>query len=100
MAQTRVEEHDAVEVGVKRLEVLRLVHGVEIVDVRADLHLATQAVLHNGAEGILRRALWQRELRVAVGHALGTDEDEVQQSAGKIPIAVNRRLSFEADRAK
>lgn len=83
VTQTRVEEHEAIEVGIEGLEVVGLVHSVEVVNVGGDLHLATQAVLNNSTEGIRWCALWQRVFGVAVGHALGTDENQVQQGAGE-----------------
>lgn len=83
MAQTRVEEHDAVQVRVKGLEVLGLVHGVEVVDVGGNLHLATQAVLDDPAEWVLGGALGQGELGIPVGHAFRADEDDVNKRLGE-----------------
>lgn len=83
VAQAWVEEHEAVQIRIKGLEILRLVHGVEVVDVASDLHLAAQAVLHETAERILGGSLGQRELCVSVGHAFGADEDDVQEGAGE-----------------
>lgn len=79
MAQTRVEEYHAVQVRVEWLEIVRLVHCVEVVHVRGDLHLPTQSVFHDAAEGIARRSFGEWEFLVAVGHALRTDEDEVEE---------------------
>lgn len=81
MAQTRVEEHEAIQVGIEGAEVLGLVHGVEVVNVGSDLHLAAESVLHDSAEGILGCALGQREFSVPVCHTLRSNEDEVQHCA-------------------
>ena len=83
VAQTGVEQHEAVEIRVEGLEVLCLIHGVEVVDVRGDLHLAAETVFDDAAEGVGGRAFRQWELCVAVGHGFGADEDEVQQGAGE-----------------
>lgn len=77
VAQTRVEEHEAVEVRVVGLEVLRLVHRVEVLDVGGDLELGAETVLDDPAERVGGRALGEGEFVVAVGHALRADEDEV-----------------------
>lgn len=74
-------EHEAIEIRVKRLEVLRVVHRMEVVDVRCNLHLATQSVLDNAAEWVAGCPLGKRELIVTVGHALRADEDEIDESA-------------------
>lgn len=39
MTQARMEEHEAVEIRVVRVEVLRVVHGVEVIDIGCDFHL-------------------------------------------------------------
>ena len=79
VAESRVEQHEAVQVRVKRLEVLRLVHGVEVIHVGGDLHLTTETVLNDPAEGVGRGPLGKRELGIAVGHCFRSDEDKVQQ---------------------
>lgn len=82
VTQTRVEEHKAIQVRIEGTEILRLFHSVEVVHVGSDLHLATESVLDDAAEGVLRCALGKRILSVSIRHALRSDEDEVQQSAG------------------
>lgn len=81
VAQTGVEEHEAIQIGIEGSEVLGLVHRVEVIDVGGDLHLTAESVLDNSTEGILGGALGERELAVPVRHALGADEDEVQHGA-------------------
>lgn len=81
VSQTRVEEHEAVQIGIKRLEVLRFVHRVEVVNVRRNLELSSKSVLHDTTEGILGRALGQREFIIPVGHTLRSDEDQMDQGA-------------------
>lgn len=81
MSETRVEEHEAVQVRIERLEVLRLVHGVEVINVGRDLHLSAQAILDDPPEGILRGALREREFRIPVGHTLGPDEDQMYEGS-------------------
>lgn len=78
-----MEQHEAVKIRVEGLEVLCLVHGVEVVDIGGDLHLTAQTVLDDAAKGVRGRALGERELCIAVGHGFGADEDEVQQGAGE-----------------
>jgi hypothetical protein len=80
VTQTRMEEHKAIKVRIEGTKVLCLVHGMEVVDVSGDLHLATESVLDDSAEGVLGSALGQRELAVPVCHALGSNEDEMQES--------------------
>lgn len=81
MAEARVEEHEAIEVGVIGLEEARRVEGVVVFDKGADLHLVADPALDHGAEWVPRRALRQRQLRVPVHHAFGPDEDEVELHA-------------------
>lgn len=81
VTQARVEEHEAVQVRIEGLEVLGVVHGVEVVDIGGDLHLAAEAVLGDTAERVGRGALWERELGISVRHALRSDEDEMDQGA-------------------
>lgn len=83
VAQARVEEDEAVEVGVVRLKVPAPVDRVVVVDDGADLHARRHAVLDNHAERVRRRARRQRELVVPVRHALRADEDEVNPALGE-----------------
>lgn len=83
MAETWVEEHKAVKVGIIRRKVSSVVHRVEVVHNGANLHLIPDTVLNNGTERVRRRALRQRELIVTVGHTLRANEDEVQSSFGE-----------------
>ena len=83
MAQTRVEEHHTVQVGVEWLEVVGLVHRVEIVHVSCDLHLSAQSVFHDPSKGILGRSLWEREFFVPVGHAFRPDEYQMEHGTGE-----------------
>lgn len=78
MAQARVEEDEAIKVNVEGLEDAGFVEGVVVFDEGADLDLVADPALDDGAERVLRRARRQRELRVAVRHAFGPDEDEVE----------------------
>jgi hypothetical protein len=98
-----VEEHKAIQVRIERSEVLRLIHGMEVIHVSSDLHLTTKTILNNPAEGVLRRALGERVLAISVGHTLRPDEDQVQESARvhvlelKPDIAGERGLSAGAE---
>ena len=83
MAKAGVEEHKAVEVGVVRVEEASLVEGMVVVDVGADFHLVAESAFDDGAERVAGRALREGELRVAVGHAFGTNEDKVEGGAGE-----------------
>lgn len=80
VAQARVEEHEAVEVRVVRVEVAGLVDGVVVINDSADLHVLPRP-LNDGSEGVARRPLRERELIVAVCHGLRADEDEVEAGA-------------------
>jgi hypothetical protein len=80
VTETGVEAHDCVEVGVERSEVLSIVQCVEVFDVGADLHLTSEAVLDNGAEGVGWCARRERELCVTASHALRTNEDQVERN--------------------
>jgi len=51
---------------------------VVVFDVRADLHLMTDPIFDNGAEGVGRGALGERKFGIPICHALGPDEDEVE----------------------
>ena len=56
MAQSGVEEHEGIEVGVKGREMLRFVQGMEVIDISGDFHLAPQSpIFDDRAEGILGR---------------------------------------------
>ena len=81
VTQTGMEEHEAIQVRIKGAEILRLVHSVEVVHVSSDLHLTTESVLNDAAEGVLGRALGKRILPVSVRHTLRPDEDQMQQGA-------------------
>lgn len=81
VTQTRVEEHETIQVRIEGAEILRLVHSVEVVHVSSNLHLATESVLDDTAEGVFGRALGKRILPVSIRHALRSDEDQVQQGA-------------------
>lgn len=81
VAQPGVEAHHRVEVGVEGTEVLRFVQRVEIFHVSADFHLAAETIFDDRAEGVGRRPRWEGEFVVAVGHALGADEDQVEGDA-------------------
>lgn len=83
VAETRVEQHKGVEVRIVRRKVACLVHGVEVIDNGADLHLVPDAILDYSAERIRWRSLRQRELVVAVGHALRADHDEMDLRLGE-----------------
>lgn len=78
-----MEEDKGVKVGVIRGKVLGSVEGVEVFDVGGDLHGTAETVLYDGAKGVGRGACGQRELGVAVGHALRADEVEVKGGAGE-----------------
>jgi hypothetical protein len=52
VAETGVEAYYCVEVRVERSKVLRVVEGVEVFDVSADLHLTSKAIFDDGAEGV------------------------------------------------
>lgn len=77
--EARMEKHKAVQIGIKRLEILRFVHGVEVVNVRCDLQLTTESILHNASKRILRGPLGKWELVVTVGHTLRSNENQVYQ---------------------
>ena len=83
MAQPRVEQHEAVKVGIIRREIARPMNRMIVVDDGGDLEHTMHAILHNGAERISRRPLGQRELVIAVQHALGPNEDEVDEVVGE-----------------
>ncbi len=78
MSESRMEKHEAVEVGVVGVEMSRLVHGMVVLDIRADLHLMTYPVFDDGTERVNRCALRQWKLRVPVRHAFWADENEVE----------------------
>lgn len=81
VAQTRVEAYDGVEVRVEGAEMLRVVERVEVIHVGADLHLATKAIFDDGTEGVGRSSRREGEFVVAVCHAFGADEDQVEGDA-------------------
>ena len=58
VAETGVEAYYCVEVRVERSKVLRIVEGVEVFDVSADLHLTSKTIFDDGAEGVRRCARW------------------------------------------
>lgn len=57
VTKARVEQNNAVQVRVEGLEILRVVHGVEVVDISGDLQLSTETVFHDASEWILGRSL-------------------------------------------
>jgi len=81
VTEARMEKHKAIQVRIKWPKVLRLIHRMEVIHVSSDLHLSTETILNDSAEGIFRCALWKRELAVPIGHTLRSDEDQVQESA-------------------
>ena len=83
VAQTRVEEHHTVQVGVEWLEVVGLVHRVEIVHVGCDLRLSAKSVFYDSSKGILGRSLWKWEFFVPVGHAFRSNEDQMEHGPRK-----------------
>lgn len=83
VSETRVEEHEAVKVWIIWVEVLSIVHIVEVINVSGDLHLWAETVLNNGAKWILRRAFRKRKFVVPVGHTFRSDEDEVEKGSGE-----------------
>ena len=83
VAQTRVEENHTVQVRIEWLEVVGLVHRVEIVHVGCDLHLSAQSVFHDSSKGVLGRSLWEREFFVPVGHAFRPDEYQMEHGSGE-----------------
>lgn len=83
MAQTRVEEHHTVQVGVEWLEVVGLVHRVEVVHVSCDLHLSAQSVFHDSSKGIFGSPLREREFFIPVGHAFRSDEYQMEHGTGE-----------------
>lgn len=74
MADPRVEEDEAVEVRVIRVELLRFVQSVEIIDIGADFEFVLDE-FEDGAEGVGRCAFGEREFGVTVEHGFGADED-------------------------
>jgi hypothetical protein len=52
VTETGVEAYYCVEVRVERSKVLRVVEGVEVFDVGADLHLTSEAIFDDGAEWV------------------------------------------------
>lgn len=83
VSKPRVEEHEGVEVWIVGHEFAGFVQRVEVIDVGRDLHLTAQPVFYYGAERVSGLARWERELGVAVRHAFGSDEDEVEGGAGE-----------------
>lgn len=69
-----MEEDEAVKVGVKGLEEARFVQGVVIFDEGGNFHHRADAVFDDGAEWVGGGTFGEREFRVAVGHAFGTDQ--------------------------
>lgn len=47
-----MEEHEAVEIRVVRVEVLRIVHGMEVIHIRCDFHLRAKSVFNDCAKGV------------------------------------------------
>lgn len=109
VAETGVEDDEAVEVGVIGVEVAGLVDVVVVFDESADLHGVGDAVLDDGAKGIEWCALGEWKLLFAVCHGLRANEvqrelDSVEEVGQLHPgLARKRRLSArtedeEADR--
>jgi hypothetical protein len=82
MTQTRMEKHEAVEVWIVGVEVPCLVKSMVVFYEGADLHLA-QAVFNDGAKGVAGCPFRKGKFSVAVGHAFGPDEDEVEGYSGE-----------------
>lgn len=78
MTKTGVEKHESVKVGIVWGELLSFMQSVEVVDKGGYLHLGTKSVLDNGTEWVCGGALGEGEFGIAVGHALWTNEDEVE----------------------
>jgi hypothetical protein len=78
VAKTGVEAHDCVKVRVERSKVLSIVQCVEVFDVGADLHLTSETIFNDGAEGVGGCARWERELCVTASHTFRTDEDQMK----------------------
>lgn len=73
-----MKEHEAIEVRVEGLEDLGFVESMIVFHKGAYLHLVADPPFNHGPERVLRRALWQREFRVAIRHTFGPDEDNVE----------------------
>lgn len=78
-----MEEHEAVEVRVIRVEILRIVHCVEVVDIGCNFHLWAESIFDYAAKWIGRCTFWQRKFGVAVRHTLGPNEDEIDECVGE-----------------
>ena len=78
MAQAGMEEDEGVEIGVVRRKISRLVDCVEVVHDGAYFQLG-DVRLDDGAEGVLRCALWKGEFAIAIGHGFWANEDEVER---------------------
>ena len=74
VTKTRVEDDEAVEVGIVGVEVAGLVDVVVVFDESTDLHGIGDAVFDDGAEGVEWCALGKRELLFTVRHGLRTNE--------------------------
>lgn len=74
MAQPRVEEHETIQVRIEWVEYRRRMQRVVVFHERTNLHLVADASFDYGSEGVLGRALGEREFGVPPGHALGADE--------------------------
>lgn len=83
MAQARVEEDEAVEVRIVRSEITRLVDSMVIIHNGADLHGRPYAVLHNRTVRVLGSTRREGKFVIAVHHALGSDENQMESRQGE-----------------
>jgi len=77
MAKTRVEKHEAVEIGVVGIKEIGFMQGVEVIDVGGDLHLVRNSVLDDSSEGIRRRPLGQGKFGISIGHGFRSNKDKM-----------------------
>lgn len=68
-----MEEHEAVEVDIERVEKAGFVQGVVVFDVGGHFQHGADAIFDNGAEGVDGGSFGEGEFRVAVGHGFGSD---------------------------
>jgi hypothetical protein len=78
-----MKKHEAIEIGVVRVEVPDLMEGVVVFDERAYLHGIGKTIFYNGSKRVTGCSLRKGKLVISIYHALWANEDYMKGYAGK-----------------
>ena len=80
MAQTWMEEHEAIKIRVVGIELSSLVQSMVILNKGADLYRISYPIFHNCPKGVSWRSLWKWKFSIPARHAFRSDEDQMESN--------------------